>query len=88
MVIGQQTEKAVVMSFRRTANEKHIPLGTKGAKQRALSKHELERKQSENMDRKKRKGKCVGRFAESYPVKSEAQDRTAKLSLRLNGYSG
>lgn len=37
---------------------------------------------------KKRKGKCVGRFAESYPVKSEAQDRTAKLSLRLNGCSG
>lgn len=32
MVIGLWTEKAVVMSFLRTANEKHIPLGTKGAK--------------------------------------------------------
>jgi len=28
--------------------------------------------------KKKRKGNCVGRFAESYPVKSEAQGRNCK----------
>lgn len=43
-------------------------------------KQELERKESKNRDKekKKRKGKCVGGFAESYPVKSEAKDQNDK----------
>lgn len=50
-----------------------------------LSKHSVNasknlrgRKAKTGIRKKKRKGKCVGGFAESYPVKSEAKDQNDK----------